>query len=404
MNIIFFAHPDFLKLQSQSKFTQMLMGGMNERGHRVQLWKPKPVAIKLPVPAAAKKWLGYVDQYIIFPRWIKKQLKSTPQNTLFVFTDNALGPWVGVLQNRLSVMHCHDFLAQHSAMGMHPENVTRFTGKVYQRYILKGLKKCRNFISVSKKTHDDLHAIPGLMPTISQVVYNGFNKPNNPISKNEARLNVSKQTGIDVANGFIMHIGGNAWYKNRCGVIKIYNAWRQLPGEKLPLLLIGAAPSSDLRQLFDQSPHKELIFFLNDMDDAFVQMAYCAATVLLFPSLEEGFGWPLAEAMANGCPVITTNKAPMNEVAADAALYIDRMPFNINLQGQWAQHSAEVMNDFINDNSSAIQKLIEKGFRNASRFNTNLAMDAIEAIYKSLMESSDVEQIIASKCHNVIVA
>ena len=49
---------------------------------------------------------------------------------------------------------------------------------------------------------------------------------------------------------------------------------------------------------------------------------YSGAELLLFPSLEEGFGWPIIEAQASGCRVVTTGKAPMTEVGGNAAFYL----------------------------------------------------------------------------------
>ena len=57
--------------------------------------------------------------------------------------------------------------------------------------------------------------------------------------------------------------------------------------------------------------------------DEDLRSLYSGAAALLFPSLYEGFGWPLIEAQSCGCPVITSNRSPMTEVAGSAALYID---------------------------------------------------------------------------------
>ena len=62
------------------------------------------------------------------------------------------------------------------------------------------------------------------------------------------------------------------------------------------------------------------------VEDDILVSAYQGACFLIFPSLMEGFGWPVVEAMASGCPVITTGEPPMNEVGGDAAIYISRCP------------------------------------------------------------------------------
>lgn len=60
-----------------------------------------------------------------------------------------------------------------------------------------------------------------------------------------------------------------------------------------------------------------------DVSNEQLRALYSRAEALLFPSLAEGFGWPIAEAQACGCPVVTTGRAPMTEVGGEAAIYID---------------------------------------------------------------------------------
>src|SRR6185437_13088426 len=60
-----------------------------------------------------------------------------------------------------------------------------------------------------------------------------------------------------------------------------------------------------------------------DLSDVELRALYTGALALLFPSLEEGFGWPILEAQACGCPVITSDRSPMMDIAGNAAIFID---------------------------------------------------------------------------------
>src|SRR5262245_46794200 len=135
MNLVFFGHPSFLDQQSMPRFARMLADGMSDRGHTVEMLSPVARFFNLHSNPSVKKWLGYVDQYIVFPNQIKKKLKTYPKDTLFVFTDQALGPWVPVVAGRPHVIHCHDFMALRSSLGEIQENPTSWTGKQYQALI-----------------------------------------------------------------------------------------------------------------------------------------------------------------------------------------------------------------------------------------------------------------------------
>ncbi len=382
LNLVFFTHPSFLPSQSMPRFAAMLTKGMQERGHKVETWSPQPRFYQLPVPQSLKKWMGYLDQYLFFPKQVRARLKTTPADTLFVFADQALGPWVPLVKNRPHVIHCHDFLAQRSALGEIPENPTSKSGQQYQAYIRKGYQQGQHFISVSQKTAEDLHRFLGKPPLTSEVVYNGMNRLVHVADVPTARRGVGEIVQRDLTNGYLLHVGGNQWYKNREGVIAIYHSWRQLGKGTLHLLLVGAPPNAALTAARAASPYREDIFCLPGLTDEAVQAAYAGAALFLYPSLAEGFGWPIAEAMAAGCPVVTTGEAPMTEVGGDAAVYIPRKPANADDQSQWAAQCAQTVDQLLSLTPEQRRTMVEKGFRNVERFNTAASLDRIEAIYR----------------------
>jgi glycosyltransferase involved in cell wall biosynthesis len=386
MKLVFFTHPDFLESQSMPRFANMLKKGMIERGHRVEVWTAKPFFSHLPVPKSVKKWIGYIDQYLIFPLQAQKKIKKASIDTLYVFTDHALGPWIPLVNDKPHVVHCHDFLAQQSALNKFPENKTGWTGKKYQAFIRIGYRKAKNFISVSKKTKDDLHKFLGRIPETSEVVYNGLNQTFLKHDPNIAKLALEKQIGVDLSKGYILHVGGNQWYKNRTGVIAIYNAWRSQTQLDLPLVMIGQSPSSKLLAVHSKSLYKNSIYLVTNIDDSLIRMAYSGASLLLFPSIAEGFGWPIVEAMASGCPVITTSNAPMTEVAGDAAYFVPCKPYNNIEPTAWAAAGAKVLNTVLNLSLTERQILIDRGLLNAKRFDTKKALDNIEEIYLKIID------------------
>lgn len=384
MNIVFFLHPDFLGHQSMPRFANILVNGMKKRGHQVEVWAPKARISVLPAPNILKKWLGYIDQYVIFPVIVKNKLKSVHKNTLFVFTDNALGPWVPLVSNRPHVIHCHDFLAQRSAFEGINENKTGLTGKLYQKLIRNGYTQGKYFISVSKKTQSDLHRFLITSPKLTEVVYNAMNRSFAPQQIEATRINLSREVGIDLSDGYILHIGGNQWYKNRLGIIEIYNALRSQYSSRPPLVLIGTKPNELIKRLSIASPYQKDIHFLSDCSDETVKNAYAGASVLLYPSLDEGFGWPIAEAMASGCPVVTTNEPPMTEVGNSAGFYIPKRPANSDPL-IWASEAAKVVYHVLSLSPLERNKIIEQGLENVKRFDQTKMLDTIEPIYSSII-------------------
>jgi len=389
MNIVFLTHPSFLGSLSMPRYTGYLMNGMQARGHTVQLWSPEAHVYNWPAPAAAKKWLGYADQYLVFPQTVKQRMKRLPKDTLFVLTDHALGPYVPLVANRPHVVHCHDFLAQRSALGELPENPPSWTGRRYQQFIRRGFTQGRHFISISAATQHDLHRLLGHEPLASEVVYNGLlptHSPNlDPIQPNHKLQR--DELSIDLSKGFLLHVGGNQWYKNRLGVVKLYEAWRAQSPANLPLVLAGTAPTQSLLAYCNQSSVRPDIHFLTNASDALVNRLYQTATVLLFPSLAEGFGWPIIEAMALGCLVVTTDAAPMTEVAGGAAFLIPRLASDQAID-DWAASAAEQINHIVGLTASERAAAVAAGHLNVRRFNPDMQLDKIERFYERIVSAT----------------
>jgi len=388
MNLVLFTHPLFLGQQSMPRFAKMLADGMKIRGHNVKIWSPQPRFSRLPVPGALRKWMGYIDQYIIFPIEVRRNLSDCHSDTLFVFADNALGPWVPLIASRPHVIHCHDFLAQKSALGQVPENKTKWTGRLYQAYIRRGYSRGQNFISVSNKTQSDLHQFLSFVPKKSEVVYNGLNQSFFPRPQTEARRLLGNRIQLDVTSGFLLHVGGNFWYKNRLGVIEIYDSWRAKNSGNIPLLLVGEVPSEELVVRKSRSPYNSDIHWLTGIEDEFVRLAYAGASIFLFPSIAEGFGWPIAEAMASGCLVITTDEAPMTEVAGTAGFFIPRYPQTSKDVAKWAATAAEQVDNVLNLSPDVRLDKVNDGLINARRFDPQPALDRIASLYLEILETT----------------
>lgn len=387
MNIVLFTHPQFLRSQSMPRFAYMLKDGYEARGHTVQMWAPRALVYHWIPEGRFNKWAGYIDQYLLFPLWMMWKTSLQPKNTLYVFADQALGPWVPRVKHKPHVVHVHDLLALRSALGLVPENRTGWSGRLYQRYIRHGFQQARHFISISYRTRDDLERYGQPKPVSSTVVYNGLNFPYAPLPDQEARL-ILVQAGLPLADkGMLLHVSGNQWYKNVAGVIRLYAHYARKHTDPLPLWLIGAIGRDNLEEALAEVPPQGQVLFFQGLNNRVLQACYSQARVLVFPSLAEGFGWPLIEAQACGCPVLTTDEAPMSEISGPAARYLPRLKASDDVQA-WAAHAANVLEEMLSLNAADTQKLRAQCAAWPARFDAEAAIEGYLRIYQQVLNTA----------------
>lgn len=398
MNLVLFCHPRFLTSQSMPRFAQMLKSAYEARGHSVTSWSPRALVFEWIPRGRFSKWGGYVDQYLLFPLWVRRQLYRVPPDTLFVFCDQALGPWVPLVSHRPHVVHVHDLLALRSALGDVPENRTSITGRIYQRYIRRGFRRARHFICISKKTSEDLRRFGAIAGSTVDVVYNGLNHPYAPMTPEESHR-VLRAAGLPIPHaGMVLHVGGGQWYKNQPGVVRLYAEYaaRYSPphdadqSRPLPLWCISPAPDEAVKRALTRVPAQGQVQFFQKLDTRTMQAVYSVARALLFPSLAEGFGWPLVEAQACGCPVITTDEPPMNEVAGDAAEYLPRLRSDTDIDA-WAVQGAGVLRTLLDLDPVLRAERVERGRAWVKRFDADRAIDGYLGVYDRVLDAQVLE-------------
>jgi len=285
------------------------------------------------------------------------------------------------------VVHCHDLLALRSALGDIPENPIRTFGKIYQRFIRWGFRHAQHFICNSEKTREDLYRFGRVRATTCDVVNNGF-------SEAFARLDLETACTVLLNSGYpaemrgmILHVGGGFWYKNAVGVVRIYAKYAAGQDSPLSLWMISPSPEGKLADEVKAVRPPGRIFFFQDLKHDDLQAAYSLARVLLFPSLAEGFGWPIAEAQACGCLVLTTGEPPMTEVGGPAACYLPRLKSGEEID-TWASAGAFRLQELVSLDGVERDKLETMGAANSKRFDTRVALDSYLAIYENVIRWS----------------
>ena len=167
----------------------------------------------------------------------------------------------------------------------------------------------------------------------------------------------------------ILHVGSDAYYKNRGGVVSVFARLRL--DKPVRLVLAGAPPSAALRGRVRSLGLDDAVEYVVHPDDDRLQQLYRRASLLLFPSWYEGFGWPPLEAMANGCPVVCSSAASLPEVVGIAAL---TAPAD-DVEGL-AVHCRRVLGD-----SDFAYRLSQEGLRQAATFSISRFRDGTSAAY-----------------------
>ena len=386
MNLVLYTHPDFVGSRSQQRFAHMLREAYASGGHCVELRQPSARLRRLLSRGGLAKWSGYVDQYVLFAASERRRIATDPPQTLYVFCDQALGPWVPLVAHRPHVVHCHDLLALRSALGDITEHPARWTGRLYQRFIRSGFRRARHFISISERTRRDLHRWGGVEAVTSEVVHNGLNHPYRPLEA-EAAGRALRQAGIELgAAPFLLHVGGGQWYKNTAGVLALYakvaSRLAARGGEIPGLVLVG--PHRDRLRDAQGLPSAALVHVVDEVSPPALQALYSVAEALLFPSLAEGYGWPIAEALACGCSVVTTGEAPMTEVGGDVAHYLPRLTALSELDA-WAERGAVLVEALLDRDAAARSSDRAAGLAWARQFDPQRAVDAYLRIYEHVL-------------------
>ena len=172
---------------------------------------------------------------------------------------------------------------------------------------------------VSEATEKDLHTVIPATKGRTTIIHNGFNSTfeNLPHSVVESKLSGLR---IPDKGPILLHVGGNAWYKNRIGALKILHVYMmQHSNPNAHLVLVG--PDLDEDQTAYAEKHKLMphIQTTGPLEHTQLEALYCKAKALLFPSRYEGFGWPPLEAQKCGCPIVTSKNGSLEEVVGKSA-------------------------------------------------------------------------------------
>jgi glycosyltransferase involved in cell wall biosynthesis len=199
------------------------------------------------------------------------------------------------------------------------------------------------------------------------VVHHGVD----PIAEISPQSRDAFRRKLELESPFLLHVGAIQQRKN---VARLVQAFEGLP-ERYVLVLAGAAGygAREILDCIEQSPARRRIRVLGYRTRDELNHLYRTAAALAFPSLEEGFGIPVLEAMSAGLPVVTSNSSALKEVAGDATLLVD--PLDVDGLRSAIQIALE--------DTAARESLAAAGLRRAAGFTWQRAAQETLAVYRS---------------------
>jgi glycosyltransferase involved in cell wall biosynthesis len=212
-------------------------------------------------------------------------------------------------------------------------------------------------IAVSKNTKKDLVRLCGVPEEKISVIYPGYNSELFRPAQIEEQVLYDK---FDLKPGYILYVGTIEPRKNLVTLLEAYSLLAQR-GIKAPLVLCGPIgwKSEPFFATLRNLRSKNSVRLLGYVDEEWLPLLYNGASCFAFPSLYEGFGLPLLEAMACGCPVVTSGVSAIPEVVGSSGLMLED-PRDKNLL-------AEAMSRILEDKDLRA-RLGAEGIKQASHF------------------------------------
>jgi glycosyltransferase involved in cell wall biosynthesis len=177
------------------------------------------------------------------------------------------------------------------------------------------IQKADVVICISNTTARDVLSFCGVNPARIKIIPLGFNRVFRRLEQREHKqIMPTKQL-------FLLYLGSRRFYKNFDGLLQAYSVWDKK--QDVALVAIGEPWTAEEVKKLAEMGIQNTVQCLAHMDDESLCQLYNQAVALVYPSLYEGFGIPLLEAMACGCPIVASRIPSTFEVAEDVPIYFE---------------------------------------------------------------------------------
>jgi glycosyltransferase involved in cell wall biosynthesis len=291
-------------------YGELVLEAARQTGARVVEWRGASVFATLPLRGRLRKLALNLDRFVVTPLTLLGRRAD-----LVHVIDPGNCVYLPLTCHRRSIVTVHDLIPYLAAVGQLEGFRPSPTGRLLMARILRRLARVDRIVCVSHATRRDLLELSDVDPERVMVIHNAVFQPMAPASS-EARRAFRVRYGIPPEAPVVLHVGHN-FYKNRSVVIDaVARVRRERPDTCL--VLVGAL-EPPLAAQADRLGLTETLHVLPHVGREDMAALYTTASVLLFPSLYEGFGFPVLEAQMCGTPVVCSNAGALPEVAGPGA-------------------------------------------------------------------------------------
>jgi len=281
---------------------------------------------------------------------------------------HATNYFVPPMRRARTVVTVHDL-----AILVHPEWCSPKIRRFFPGQIARCIREADAVIACSESTKSDAVRLLGVDPQRVTVAYEGIDESLAPVPRAEAARHVQSRYGVSLP--YALFVGTIEPRKNITGLLRAFS--KIASGVPHNLVLVGGKGwyREDIERVARELGIGERVSFVGYVSSHRELAAfYSAADLFVFPSLYEGFGLPILEAMSCGCPVVTADSSSMPEIAADAALCVDA-----NSDAAIAEAIQRVLGD-----PALKESLVARGLERARQFSWRKCAETTMNVYERL--------------------
>jgi glycosyltransferase involved in cell wall biosynthesis len=257
------------------------------------------------------------NRFLDYPRWLRQQIHRFD---LFHIVDHSYSQLAFETPPDRTIVTCHDLNTFRCLLEPGKEPRSRWF-RMMSRKILDGFERAAHVICVSESTRDALlmHAItsPDRVSVVANCVHPSCSPEPNVVADAKAARLLGSNDADDL---YLLHVGSVIPRKRIDVLLQVFAAVHK-KFRRARLVRVGGDFTDEQSRMVKQLGLEESIVVLPSLDRDILAAVYRQAAMLLQTSDSEGFGLPVLEAMACGCPVVASDLAVLREVAGSAAVY-----------------------------------------------------------------------------------